>query len=43
MLESVELEAHMSAQQKLDEMMKQEDKDDSNGDTPGFIKTHVTK
>lgn len=42
LLESVELEASMSAQQKIDTMMKKPNKKD-NGDTPGFIDRYLSK
>lgn len=43
MLENVELEANMSAQEKLNKFMSSDDKFEDDGDTPGFIKTHINK
>ena len=43
LLESVELEASMSAQQKLNSMMHKKSKQNDNGDTPGFIDRYLSK
>ena len=44
LLESVELEASMSAQQKLDQMMAKKSKQTNDtGDTPGFIDRYLSK
>jgi len=43
LLESVELEASMTAQQKLDSMMNTKPESRDDGDTPGFIDRYLSK